>query len=100
MAARVDPMNASARHRALNHLVAKADWLDEEMRRRVCQWVVPQMDLSRGGWWIIDDTGFQKNGKHSVGVSRQCCGMRSKKDNCLVAVSASLTRDRDLDGSG
>ena len=68
MAARVDPMNASARHRALNHLVAKADWSDEEMRRRVCQWVVPQMDFSRGGWWIIDDIGFPKNGKHSVGA--------------------------------
>ena len=100
MAARVDPMDASARHRALNHLVAKADWSDEEMLRRACQWVVPQMDSSRGNWWIIDDTGFPKNGKHSVGVSGRCCGMRSKKDNCLVAVSASLTRDQDLHGSG
>ena len=68
MAARVDPMNASARDRALNHFVVKADRSDEEMLRRVCQWVVPQMDFSRGGWWIIDDTGFPKNGKHSVGA--------------------------------
>lgn len=100
MAARVDLMNASARHRTLNHFVAKADWSDEEMLRRVCQWVVPQMDFSRGGWWIIDDTAFPKNGKHSVGVSRSSCGMLCKKDNCHVAVSASLTRDRDLHGSG
>ena len=100
MAARVDPMNARARHRALNHFVAKADWSDEEMRRRVCQWVVPQMDPSRGNWWIINDIGFPKNGKHSVGVARQCCGMLCKKDHCHVAVSASLTRDRDLHGSG
>ena len=70
MAARIDLMNASARHRRLNHFVAKADWSDEEMLRRVCQWVVPQMDFSRGGWWIIDETGFPKNGNHSVGVSR------------------------------
>ena len=68
MAARVESMNASARHRALNHFVVKADRSDEEMLRRVCQWVVPQMDFSRGGWWIIDDTGFPKNGKHSVGA--------------------------------
>ena len=49
MAARVDPMHASARHQALHHFVAKAEWSDREMLRRVCQWVVPQMDFSRGG---------------------------------------------------
>jgi SRSO17 transposase len=90
MAARVDPLHASARHQALHHFVAKADWSDREMLRRVCQWVVPQMDFSRGGWWIIDDTGFPKKGKHSVGVSRQYCGMLGKQDNCQVAVSVSL----------
>ena len=65
MAARVDPMHASARHQSLHHFVAKAEWSDREMLRRVCQWVVPQMDFSCGGWWIIDDTGFPKKGKHS-----------------------------------
>ena len=38
MAARVDPLHASARHQALHHFVAKAEWSDEEMLRRVCQW--------------------------------------------------------------
>ena len=90
MAARVDPMHASARHQALHHFVAKAEWSDSEMLRRVCQWVVPHMDFSRGGWWIIDDTGFPKKGKHSVGVARQYCGMLGKQDNCQVAVSVSL----------
>lgn len=90
MAARVDPMHASARHQALHHFVAKAEWSDTEMLRRVAQWVVPKMDFSQGGWWIIDDTGFPKKGKHSVGVSRQYCGMLGKQDNCQVAVSISL----------
>ncbi len=94
MAARVDPMHASARHQALHHFVAKAEWSDREMLRRVCQWVVPQMDFSRGGWWIIDDTGFPKKGKHSVGVTRQYCGMLGKQDNCQVAVSVSLACDQ------
>jgi SRSO17 transposase len=74
--------------------VAKAEWSDQEMLRRVCQWVVPQMDFSRGGWWIIDDTGFPKKGKHSVGVTRQFCGMLGKQDNCQVAVSVSLACDQ------
>ena len=94
MAARVDPVHASARHQALHHFVAKAEWSDRETLRRVCQWVVPQMDFSRGGWWIIDDTGFPKKGKHSVGVTRQYCGMLGKQDNCQVAVSVSLAGDQ------
>jgi SRSO17 transposase len=94
MAAGVDPLHASARHQALHHFVAKADWSDEEMLRRVSQWVVPRMDLSRGGCWIIDDTGFPKKGKHSVGVARQYCGVLGKQDNCQVAVSVSLASEQ------
>lgn len=90
MAAGVDPLRASARHQALHHFVAKADWSDEELLRRISQWVVPKMDLSTGGFWIIDDTGFPKKGKHSVGVARQYCGVLGKQDNCQVAVSVSL----------
>jgi SRSO17 transposase len=90
MAARIDPLHASARHQALHHFVAKAQWSDGEMLRRVAQWVVPHMDLSRGGCWLVDDTGFPKKGKHSVGVARQWCGMLGKQDNCQVAVSVSL----------
>lgn len=90
MAARVDPMHASARHQSLHHFVSKAEWSDEELLRRVCQWVVPKMDFTEGGWWVIDDTGFPKKGRHSVGVARQYCGMLGKQDNCQVAVSISL----------
>ena len=90
MAARVDPLHASARHQALHHFVAKAEWSDDELLRRVSQWVVPRMEFSAGGFWIIDDTGFPKKGKHSVGVARQYCGVLGKQDNCQVAVSISL----------
>ena len=90
MAARIDPLHASARHQALHHFVAKAQWSDGELLRRVAQWVVPHMDFSRGGYWLVDDTGFPKKGKHSVGVARQWCGMLGKQDNCQVAVSVSL----------
>ena len=69
IAARVDPLHASAKHQSLHHFVAKAQWSDQELLRRVAQCVVPLMDFSAGGWWIIDDTGFPKKGKHSVGVS-------------------------------
>lgn len=90
MAARVDPLHASAKHQSLHHFVAKAQWSDQELLRRVAQWVVPVMDFSAGGWWIIDDTGFPKKGTHSVGVTRQYCGVLGKQDNCQVAVSVTL----------
>ena len=94
MAARIDPLHASARHQALHHFVAQAEWSDAEMLRRVAQWVVPKMDFSVGGYWIIDDTAFPKKGIHSVGVARQYCGVLGKQDNCQVAVSISLANEQ------
>ena len=90
MAARVDPLHASARHQALHHFVAKSEWPDAAVMARVRDWVVPALGLDSGRYWIIDDTGFPKKGKHSVGVARQYCGQLGKQDNCQVAVSLSL----------
>lgn len=94
MAARMDPLHASARHQALHHFVAQADWSDRELLRQVAQWVVPRMAPSAEAFWIIDDTGFPKKGRHSVGVARQYCGVLGKQDNCQVAVSVSLATEQ------
>jgi len=91
MAARVDPLHAGARHQSLHHFVAKSEWSDTAVMAGVRDWVMPLLGLDSGCYWIVDDTGFPKKGKHSVGVARQYCGQLGKQDNCQVAVSLSLS---------
>ena len=94
IAARVDPAHVSAAHQSLHHFVAKADWSDQTLLSAVRDKVLPAIE--RHGpiaAWIIDDTGFPKKGKHSVGVARQYCGQLGKQDNCQVAVSLSVANE-------
>lgn len=85
-----DPLHVAAKHQSLHHFVAKSAWSDAALMTRVREWVQPTLGLESGCYWIIDDTGFPKKGKHSVGVARQYCGQLGKQDNCQVAVSLSL----------
>jgi SRSO17 transposase len=91
MAALLAPGQVSAKHQSLHHFVAKASWSDERSdagSSRLCL----AKDAGSGAdlAWIVDDTGFPKKGKHSVGVARQYCGQLGKQDNCQCAVSISV----------
>jgi SRSO17 transposase len=92
MAARVHPEDVRSAHQSMHHLVADSEWSDRTLLAAVAGEVVPV--LSAAGqtrcFWIVDDTGVRKYGKHSVGVARQYCGQLGKTDNCQVAVSLSL----------
>jgi SRSO17 transposase len=94
LAAVTAPSRVAAKHQSLLHFVGQAPWSDEAVMGRVRDWVLPRIE--RHGpirAWIIDDTGFPKKGKHSVGVARQYCGQLGKQDNCQVAVSLSVAND-------
>jgi SRSO17 transposase len=91
MAAVTAPARVAAQHQSLLHFVGNAPWSDERVLAKVRGLVLPV--LERHGpieAWIIDDTGFPKKGRHSVGVTRQYCGQLGKQDNCQVAVSLSI----------
>jgi SRSO17 transposase len=91
MAARLDGENIQSMRQSLHHLVAKAPWQDDVLLEQVRNYVLPAMQKHGPVVaWIVDDTGFPKKGKHSVGVTRQYCGQVGKQENCRVAVSLSV----------
>src|ERR1700676_1962521 len=91
MAAVTAPERTAAQYQSLLHFVGEGGWSDEKVLAKVREMVLPQIE--REGpiqAWIIDDTGFPKKGRHSVGVASQYCGQLGKQDNCQVAVSLSI----------
>jgi len=91
IAANTAPGRTAAQHQSLLHFIGVGEWSDERVLAKVREMVLPA--LTRHGpiaAWIIDDTAFPKQGRHSVGVQHQYCGQVGKAANCQVAVSLSL----------
>ena len=93
-----DPKKIDAMHQRLLHFAVDSKWSDQEVRREAAQYTLePMIQREPVEAWIVDDTGFLKQGEHSVGVQRQYTGSAGKVTNCQVGVSLSIaTRTEHL----
>jgi len=70
---------------AMQYLLNRAVWESDEVRDRL-QVYVREMMASPDGMLVIDETGFLKKGKKSVGVQRQYSGTAGRIENCQIGV--------------
>lgn len=87
-----DVGEVQAMRQRLQQCVTVSTWAEKDLFRRIAAKVeagLPKVDA-----FVIDDTGFAKKGKHSVGVARQYSGTLGRVDNCQVATSLHLAGER------
>jgi SRSO17 transposase len=89
----IEPMAArlaDGDEQCLQQFVNQSPWDERVVRanlaRRMCAELEPDV-------WIVDDTGFAKKGRWSVGVARQYSGTLGRVDNCQIGVSISAATD-------
>jgi SRSO17 transposase len=89
----IEPMAArlsDGDEQCLQQFVNQSPWEWVPVRARLARRMQREIEPEA---WIVDDTGFPKFGRHSVGVARQYCGALGKVTNCQVGVSVSAASD-------
>src|SRR5205823_5659807 len=79
-------LNVKDPEQALQQFVNQSPWDEQAVLKRY-RAVMAETFASSEGIFVIDDTSFPKQGRHSVGVQRQYCGALGKRANCQVAPS-------------
>lgn len=99
----IEPMAARLRvveqgtedyEQALQQFLNQSPWDAKAVREGLQTWIARQFGTD--GVLILDDTGFPKQGTHSVGVARQYTGTLGKIASCQVAVTLQFATDRDV----
>ena len=82
MAARLEDGDEQCLQQFVNQSPWSAVAVRERLAVRMSAEIAPEA-------WVLDDTGFPKFGRMSVGVARQYCGALGKVGNCQIGVSIS-----------
>ncbi|MFE9636964.1 IS701 family transposase [Streptomyces sp. NPDC006463] len=77
-------------HQQLQQFMTSSTWPVQEVRARLAWRAVRAV---RPQVWVVDDTGFPKDGKASAGVARQYSGTLGKVGNCQIGVSVHAASD-------
>ena len=80
-----------AGYQSLQQFLADSPWRASDLVRTVAERVAPQIDVQA---WVVDDTGFVKDGIRSPGVQRQYSGTLGKVGNCQIGVSVHAVGSR------
>ncbi len=80
----VERLGGGSDYQSLQQFLADSPWDPVAVVRAVAERVVPAIDVQA---WVLDDTGFPKDGKQSPGVKRQYSGTLGKIGNCQIGVS-------------
>lgn len=80
----VERLGGAAEYQSMQQFVADSPWDPGLVVRAVAERVAPQIEVQA---WLLDDTGFPKDGKDSPGVKRQYSGTLGKRGNCQIGVS-------------
>src|SRR5688500_18286664 len=80
--------------RGVQHLLNDARWDPHTVRDDLREYVVEHLGDENSGVLIVDETGFLKKGKKSVGVAPQYTGTAGKRENCQVGVFLCYTSEK------
>lgn len=77
-------LGGEADYESLQQFLAVSTWDPALVVKATAERVAPRIAVEA---WVLDDTGFPKDGKHSPGVKRQYSGTLGKIGNCQIGVS-------------
>jgi SRSO17 transposase len=80
----VERLGEDAEYQSMQQFLADSPWDPALVVKAVAERVAPRIDVQA---WVLDDTGFPKDGKDSPGVKRQYSGTLGKTGNCQIGVS-------------